>query len=123
MRVDSHPVTRWPAEQFVNRHAQRFALDVPQGLIDAAQRAGQDRAATIERMPINSLPVVHYAPRIFADQIRLYLFDGFGARERTALGDGLAQAHDACVGVDSQKQPARLHQESLEPGDFEIVFR
>ena len=123
VRVDADAVARRSAEQFVNRHAQRLALDVPQRLIDAAERAGQDRAAAIERVAVDGLPVMHHAARIFADQVRLDLLDGFGAGERAAFGDGLAQADDAGVGVDLQKQPARLHQKGFEPGDLEIVFR
>ena len=76
VRVDADPVARRPAEQFVHGHAERLALDVPQRLVDAAQRAGENRAAAIERVPVDRLPVMHHGARILADQVRLDLFDG-----------------------------------------------
>ena len=123
MRVDADPVAGRSAEQLVDRHAERLALDVPQRLVDAAEGAGQNRAAAIERVPVNRLPVVRHAPRILAHQVRLNLLHRFGAGERAAFGDGLAEADDPGVGVDLQEQPARLHQEGLQLGDLQVVLR
>ena len=79
--IDAHAVARRAAEQLVNRHAQRLALDVPERLVDAAERAGENRAAAIERMPIDGLPVMRYRPRVLADEVRLDFLD---RRRRTS---------------------------------------
>ena len=60
--------------------------------------------------------------RIFAHQIGLDFFDGFSAGQGAAFGDGLAEADNARIGVDLQKQPSRFYQNGLELGDLEIVF-
>ena len=121
--IDPNAVARGSAQQFVNGDAERLALDIPERLVDPAESAGEDRAAAIESMPVNGLPVFGDRARIFADQVRLDFLDGFGARQRAAFGDGFAQADDAGVGVDLQEEPARLDQEGLELRDLEIVFR
>ena len=77
--IDADPVARRAAEQLVDRHAEGLALDVPERLVDAAQGAGQDRAAAVESMAVDRLPVVDDRPRVLADQIRLDLLDRFGA--------------------------------------------
>src|SRR5438445_9018835 len=62
-------------QEFVDRDAQRLAFDVPQGLIDAAERACQDRPASVKRMTVDCLPVVYHLPWVLADQVRLDLLD------------------------------------------------
>ena len=52
--------------------------------------------------------MVHDAAGVFANQIRLNLLDRFGARERPAFEDWFTEANQAGVGVDLQKEPARL---------------
>ncbi len=73
--VDADAVARRAAEQLVDRHAQRLALDVPERQVDAAESAGEDRTAAVEGVPVNRLPVVRDPPRILADQVRLDLLD------------------------------------------------
>ena len=60
MRVDADAVARRAAEQFVDRDAERLALDVPQRHVDAAEGAGEDRAAAIEGVAVDRLPVVDH---------------------------------------------------------------
>ncbi len=88
--IDPHAVARRAAEQLVDRHAQRLALDVPQGLLDAAQGAGEDRSAAIKGMAIDGLPMVHHLPRILADQVGGDLLHGDGARLCPSFEDRLA---------------------------------
>src|SRR5579862_3746322 len=64
---------------------------------------------------------MRHAARVFADEIRLDFLYRFGAGQRPALRDGLAQTHDAGVRMDFKKQPAWLHQERFQFGDFYIV--
>ena len=122
MGVDANLVPRRAAEQLIHRHAEPFALDVPQRLVDAAQRRGQDRPAAVERVPVNRLPVVHHGARILAHQVWLNFLDRRGASQGAAFGDRLAQPDDLFhIRVDLQKQPARLDQEGLQLGDSDGV--
>ena len=75
MGVNPDPVPRRPAEQFIDRHAQRLPLDVPQGLIDAGQGAGQDGTAAVEGVSIDRLPVMDDLPGVLADQVGRDLLD------------------------------------------------
>ena len=85
MRVNADAIPRRPAEEFVDRHSERLPLDVPEGLIDAAQDAGEDRAAAIEGVAVDCLPMVRDGARVFADQVRLDFFDGSGAGQCAAV--------------------------------------
>ena len=108
MRVDADPVARWPTEQFVDGHAEQFSFDVPERLLDAAQRAGQNRAAAIKGMTINRLPVMNNIAGIFPNQIGGDLFDSRRARARATFEDGFAKPNDAFVRVHFEEQVARL---------------
>src|SRR5207249_4504304 len=77
--IDADLVARRSAEQFVNRHTEEFAFDVPERLLDAAEHTGEDRPASIESVTVNRLPVMDDIARVFAGQIRRDLFDGAGA--------------------------------------------
>ena len=77
--------------------------------------------ATVEGVPVDGLPVVHDRPRVLADQVGLDLLDRGGDGLGSPLDDRLAEADDAGVGVDLQEQPARLHQEGLEPRDLDAL--
>ena len=54
--IHTHAVAHRAAQQIVHRHAQPLALDIPQRLVDADDRAGQDRPAAIEAAAIQRLP-------------------------------------------------------------------
>src|SRR5262249_48112888 len=123
MGINADAPARRPAEQLVDWHAEGLALDVPQGHVDAAQGAGEHRAAAVKGMAVDRLPVVYHLPRVLADQVGLALRDGRRPRVGTALDDGFAQADDVGVGVDLQEQPARLHQERFQAGDPQWVSR
>src|SRR5438477_136451 len=66
------------SQQLVDGHSQRFAFDVPQGLVDTAEGAGQDRPAPVKGMTVDGLPMVHHLPWVFANQVRLDLLDRLG---------------------------------------------
>ena len=116
--IGLHPVAHQAAQQLVHRHAQGLALDVPQRLVDAGDRAHQHRAAAIERrrgtcvchrslMRDGSLPTSN---RRFRDR-RL---DRAGA----AFDHRLAPADDALVGFHLQEHPAWRHVVGAESGDL-----
>ena len=66
--VHSHAVARRTAEQLIDRHPERLALDVPQRLIDAAGDRRLDRTAAIKSSAMNRLPVMHYRHRILPER-------------------------------------------------------
>ena len=119
MGVDADAIARWPAQELVDRHPQRLALDIPERHVDPAQRAGQDGAASIERVAVNRLPVMHHAPRVLPQQVGLDLLDRFGDGQRPPLDDRLAESHDPRVGVHFQEEPARLDQQGLQLRDLD----
>src|SRR5262249_62207085 len=67
VRVDADALARGAAQEFVNRDAEQFALDVPERLINPGERARQNRPAAIEGVARDRLPVMHNGARVFAD--------------------------------------------------------
>ena len=68
-RVDPDPVAHRAAQQLVHRHAQRLALDVPQRLVDAGERAHMDRRRR-DRSRRDTAPSSDpRSARVLADQI------------------------------------------------------
>src|SRR5690606_19881118 len=116
--VGLHPLAHQAAEQLVDRHAQGLALDVPQRLVDAGDRAHQDRAAAVEAAAVQHLPQVVDARRIAADEIFAELAHRGLARTRAAPDPRLAPAADAPAGADAPEQPARRGVPGGEAGDL-----
>src|SRR5262249_20322642 len=81
------------AKQFIDRHAEGFALDVPQRHIESAERMQLLAAGRIEVAAVHELPQVVDSRRVFADQHRTALGD-------SVLGAAFAHAGDALVGLD-----------------------
>ena len=88
-----------------------LARDVPQGLVDAGDGAGEHRAAAVKAAPGQHLPVVLDAQRVLADQLVGQLGHGGTHGLRAALDYGLAPSGDPLVGLDAQEQPPWRHQE------------
>ena len=56
------------AEQLPDRHAERLALDVPEGQVDAAHRVDADPApAAVDVGPVHLVPEILGLERVFAD--------------------------------------------------------
>jgi hypothetical protein len=121
VRIDAHAGARRPAKQLVNGHAERLAFDVPKRLVHAADGAGEDGPAAIERMPIHRLPMMRDRTRVFAHEVGREFFNGRGDGLRAAFNDRFAQPGDAGVGVNLQEQPARLDENGFDFGDLEFV--
>ncbi len=66
VRVEADPVAARTAQQRIDGHARNFAGDVPERLLDAADRGHEHRAAAPERMPVHDLPEVLYPSRVLA---------------------------------------------------------
>src|SRR5207248_8660550 len=92
--------------------------DVPHRLLDAAEGAGQDRAAAVEGMPVDRLPVVLDPARILPDQVFLDFLDSGLDRARPPLHHGLAVADQVAVGVHLQEEPPGADEERLQPRDL-----
>ena len=120
--VDPNLVAGTASEKFVHRNAERLALNVPKGLVDAAQGRGQNRTSAIEGVPVDGLPVVHHPAWVLADEIGFNFFHGLGAGLCPAFGDGFSQADNARVGVNLQEQPTGLDEEGLQLCDLDVVF-
>jgi len=103
MGIDADLAACRAAEQFVDRNAECFAFDIPQGHVDAAESAGQDGAAAVEGVAVYGLPVMHDLTRVFANEIVPDFLHGRRARLRSAFDDWLAQADDARVGMHLQE--------------------
>ena len=104
VRVADHLVAHPPAQQFIDRHAQRLALDVPQRDVDGRDGRGEDALRREEAAAEEHLPDVLDPRRVLADQQRLEVLDRADHRQ-FAPGDArLADAVDALVGIDDDKQ-------------------
>jgi hypothetical protein len=121
MGIDANPMASRTAQQFVHGDAKQFALDVPQGHIDSADRAGQYGAATIESVTVHGLPVMGHGAGVLADQVSFQLLDSRCTSQRPPLDNRFAQPGDSCIGVNFQKQPSRSHQHGLQAGDPYLV--
>ena len=105
--IDLHLFTDAPAEQFVDRHAERLALDVPKRLIDSGERACQHRPAAIKSAAVDCLPDVLDVAWIGAQQIRLQFVDTCLCGGGASLHNWLAPSDQSVVRFQPQQQPAR----------------
>ena len=104
------------AEHLVDRQARGLSRQIPEGHVDAADRAHGDRATLIpESGVVHRLPQRLGMPRIPPRQQRLETADLRDHRLGMILEVRLAQPDQALVGVDLQPHPARRHPEDLEP--------
>src|SRR5215472_446997 len=104
LAVNTNSVAGGAAEQLINRHAVKFAFDVPESLIDTAQDCGLDRPSAIECAAMDRLPMKHHAIRILADQVPCGLERACGAGLGVVL-QHLAPAGDARVSRDLHEHP------------------
>ena len=72
-------LSRLAAEQVVDRHPRHLALDVPQGLVDAADGVVEDGAVAPVGGHVAGLPYVLDFGRVLADEAGFQVIvDGFG---------------------------------------------
>ncbi len=116
--VGPYPVAHGAAQQLVHGGAVHLAGDVPQGLVESGDRAGEHGAAAVERPLGHGLPVVLDTQRVLPDEEFGQLSHGGADGGRTALDHRLAPADDAVVRLDTAQQPARWHGEGLDAGDL-----
>src|SRR5579872_3721002 len=56
------------AEEFVNRHSEGFAANIPQGLVDTGDSRSHDGTGSVERVDVHRLPDVFHLHRIRTDE-------------------------------------------------------
>ncbi len=104
VRVTDHLVARQPAQQLVDRHTQRLALDVPERNIDRRHRRGQDTLGGEEAAPEELLPDVFDAKGVLADQERLEMLDRTDDGKLPPGEPRLPHTVIALIGVHHDKQ-------------------
>ena len=88
------------AEQLPNRHAEMFALDIPQRDVHCTDSTAQ-RSATERPHAVEILPVVFNPQRVLAEEIFLKGIDDFFNRFGVAPARSLAYTADAGIRVDA----------------------
>lgn len=88
------------AEQLVDGHAERLALDVPEGDVDGGD-GGVDGLALEVAEPVHHVPVVLDIEGPLADQILGEALDGSAGGGDVSPVASLAVADDALVGLDA----------------------
>ena len=103
--VKANAVAAGAAEELIDRHAERLALDVPEGDLDGANGAGQHRAAPPARAAIHRLPQAFDAGGVLADQVARQRLDGAGDGRLLAGHMALTESGDPGVSVDFDEHP------------------
>ena len=111
--VHPHLIAAAAAHQLPDRHIEVFALDIPQGLIDAGDGAHQDAAAAVEAAAEQHSPQVFDLHGVGTNEVRLHLMDALAYGGGAAFQHRLAPAGNACIGADLNKSPAGTHQPCL----------
>ena len=118
--VDRHAVAHRAAEQFVDRHAERLALDVEAGVLDRRDRVGVQSACGRARGGVERRVDPPDVARVLADQSCSEPADDLRHAAAAAFVE-LRPADDAFVGGDLQERigvPAAVGVEVLELDDF-----
>jgi hypothetical protein len=108
-RICADTIPHLPAEQLMHRLAERLALDVPQGLVDARDRTHENGATAVEATAVHDRPQVLDVRRILADEQVGELIDGGSHGCCLAFEDRLTPSHDPLIGFDLEEQPPRRH--------------
>ena len=122
--IDHHAVATAPAEKLVERQLRDLRLDVPQCRVDGGDRAHRHRTAPPVRAAIEVLPRILDAGRIAADQRGDHMVAEIGGdRQLAPVEGGVADAVDAFVGLDLQRDEvaARASDDDAAFGDLHDV--
>ena len=108
------------AHQLVNRRAEALALDVPQRLVDARDRAHEDAAAPVERAAIKRVPDILDLRRVAADEIIRHFAHAGAYGFRLAFQHGLAPAANSRVRFNFYHAPSGTRQKRLHRCDLHL---
>ena len=106
--VQAHPVTGRSAQQAKHGCPQPLAGDVPQGVLDGAERRQLGGAQRIAQAAVDALPVAGDGGRILADQRPGELAHARGDRLVQAV-EPLAQAAQSSVGLHHHEHVVAAH--------------
>jgi hypothetical protein len=115
---ERHVVALLAAEQLVDRHAERLALDVVQGDVDRRDRGREDAAALEVVRPVHLLPQRADVHRVLADQELAEVPDRGRDGLLAAREPRLAPADDPLVGLDLDDQLVALADEGRTARDL-----
>ncbi|MNI37917.1 hypothetical protein D3C73_920320 [compost metagenome] len=120
--VDSRAVPTSSAKQIINGCVVKFTFNVPEGLFNPRNRAGENRPATIKAPTIQNLKNILNAHRISTDQIVAH----FQHRRLNGIGfsfnDGFTPTGNAFAGLNFQKQPSWGHFKQFQFCDFHLII-
>ena len=103
MIVGEDAVTGAATQQFIDRHAQRLAFDIPEGDVDGGDGGGQDALRREEATTEEHLPEMLRAEGILANEQGLEVFDGALHRQFAPGNSGFTQTADAFVRLDDNE--------------------
>ena len=122
--VDHLALAGGAAEEGVDGHAERFALDVPEGELDTGDGFGGDAAGRLAGEAVH-VPVAGLdGERVAAEQDRLHVFDGSDDAVGVASVGHFAVAGESVVGADGDElpgPPAGVDDEGFDFADFHGV--
>src|SRR5690606_22391494 len=123
MAVEANIITYGSTPQLVAGCVQRFAENIPQRNVDAADGCRADDTVTVpEMLPIHHLPHVLDAPRVFADEQLADILNGANDRAGVPLERSFTPAPQAgLIGDDLDEDPvahARMADVGFDGGDF-----
>ena len=98
-----------------------LALDVPERLVDAGERAHVDAAAAVETGAVHDGPVILDEEWVLPDEVVAQLTHRGGHGVRASLEHWLTPARDSLVGLDLEKAPARWNEECGEARDSHVL--
>src|SRR5262249_24929792 len=119
--VDAHLVAATAAEQLVDRHTERLTLQIPQGLLNAADGRGNHRPTWVARAVIHEPPEVLDPMGILTDQPLLEVTDGLDGRLVRTDTVRLPRAVQVVVGQNAQEDSIlapNVHEKSLDVSDL-----
>ena len=100
------PGSHRSAQQAIDRLAERFARDIPQGLVDATDGAGLHDPVAPPIKTLHLLPLVRNTCGIFTDQVGTdVLHDGRYDGLIELLRRRFAVTVDSFIGIDAHKNP------------------
>ena len=120
--VDSDAVVGLSPEQRMNRLAGVLARDVPEGVVDSAERHGEHAAPPVEQgRAVHLVPELLDVERIGADQQVLEM--AVDDLDRRAAAGPHAEAHDARVRLDDRDDRRRelLEGSAVAPSSWIVV--
>ena len=120
--VDPHLLPALAAQEAVDGQSRRLARDVPEGLLDPADRRVDHRAAGEPAEVVHHRPEVFDVARVLADQPSLEVVDGRDRRPVRPARIGLADAVDALIGLDLDEDmiPPQADEECLDVRDPDL---